>query len=187
MKLPRFVGIVDLAVVVSLAIALPICSSPPPMVAMDAVKGTEAERFAVAHAEAQVLASPPSGARSAELADRLGNAGFKDWAIEAAVRGAARAKDAPDRWRTLSAASVAYVDRLDVHPALEYIDAALASCEAHRAACPSWEELRMSFYRQHLAAGIESGIDPRRDPVGFRNAGERGLRPVRLSPVRSQQ
>lgn len=187
MKLPRFVGIVDLAVVVSLAIALPICSSPPPMVATDAVKGTEAEQFAVAHAEAQVIASPASGARSAELAYRLGNAGFKDWAIEAAVRGAARAKDAPDRWRALSAASVAYVDRLDVHPALEYIDAALASCEAHREACPSWEELRMGFYRQHLAAGIESGIDPRKDPVGFRNAGERGLRPVRLSPVRSEK
>jgi hypothetical protein len=187
MKLPRFVGIVDLAVVVSLAIALPICSSPPPMQATDAVKGTEAERFAIAHAEAQVIASPSSGARVAELTDGLGHAGFKDWAIEAAVRGAARARDAPDRWRALAAASVAYVERIDVHPALDYIDAALASCEAHRAACPSWEELRMSFYRQHLAAGIESGIDPRRDPVGFRNAGERGLRPVRLSPVRSQK
>jgi hypothetical protein len=187
MKLPRFVGIVDLAVVVSLAIALPICSSPPPMQASDAIKGTDAERFAVAHAEAQVIADPTSGAKAAELADRLSHAGFKDWAVETAVRGAERAKPAPDRWRVLAAASVAYVDRIDVHPALEYIDAALASCQANRDACPSWEEIRMSFYRQHLAAGIESGIDPRKDPVGFRNAGERGMRPVRLSPARSQK
>lgn len=187
MKLPRFVGIVDLAVLVSLAVALPIWSSPPPMVARDAIKGTEAERFAVAHAEAQVIANPASGARVGELADRLGNAGLKDWAIEAAVGGARRAEASPDRWRALVAASVAYVERLDARPALEYIDLALASCEASRAACPSWEELRMSFYRQHLAAGVESGIDPRRDPAGFRKAGERGLRPVRLSPARTQR
>ncbi len=107
MKLPRFVGIVDLAVVVSLAIALPICSSPPPMQASDAVKGTEADRFAVAHAEAQVLASPASGAKVAEIAERLGHAGFRDWAIEAAVLGAARAKGSPERWRALVAALVA--------------------------------------------------------------------------------
>jgi hypothetical protein len=187
MKLPRFVGIVDLAVVVSLAIALPICSSPPPMQATDAIRGTEAERFAVAHAEAQAIANPTSGTRLAELAEQVGHAGFKDWAIEAAVDGAARSKQSPDRWRVLSAASVAFVDRIDVQPALEYIDAALSSCEAHRDACPSWEQVRMSFYRQHLAAGIESGIDPRRDPVGFRNAGERGLRSVRLSPARTQK
>ena len=45
----------------------------------------------------------------------------------------------------------------------------------------------MSFYRQHLAAGIESGIDPKRDPVGFRNAGERGMRAVRISPGAGQK
>src|SRR5262245_40703830 len=109
MKLPRFVSIVDLAVVVSLAIALPICSSPPPTQATDAIKGSEAERFAVAHAEAQAIANPASGERIAELAEQVGQANFKDWAIETAVDGAARAKGSPDRWRVLSAASVAYV------------------------------------------------------------------------------
>jgi hypothetical protein len=187
MKLPRFVGVVDLAMLVWLAIALPICSSPPPMQATDAIKGTDAERFAIAHAEAQAIADPTSGGKLAELAELIGQAGHKDWAIETAIEGAERAKQSPDRWRVLSAASVAYVDRIDVHPALEYIDRALAWCGEHRAACPSWEELRMSFYRQHLAAGIDSGIDPRKDPVGFRNAGERGMRPVRLTPARSQK
>jgi hypothetical protein len=184
MKLPRFVGLVDLAVLVSLAIAIPILSSPRPMQASDALKGTDAERFALAHAEAQVIANPTSGTRLAELTELVGEAGYKDWAIETAVAGTERAKQAPDRWRVLSAASVAYVDLLDVRPALEYIDMALAACESSREACSSAEQVRMDFYRQHLAAGIASGIDPRKDPAGFRKAGEKALRPVRLTPAR---
>ena len=183
MKLPRSVGIVDLAVlfVVTAWILLP----PRPMQASDAMKGTDADRFAVAHAEAKVIADPTHGAKIAELAERLGNAGFRDWAIETAVEGSARAKGSPNRWRALMAASVAYVDRLDVHPALEHINMALSECETHRDACPKWEEVRMDLYRQHLAAGVNSGIDPRKDPVGFRKAGESGLRPVRISPTRA--
>ena len=187
MKLPRFVGLVDLAVLVSLAIAVPILSSPRPMQASDAIKGTDAERFALAHAEAQTIANPTSGEKLAELVELVGQAGYKDWAIETGVAGAERARQAPDRWRVLAAASVAYVDRIDVHPALKYIDMALSACESSREACPSWEQVRMGFYRQHLAAGIESGIDPRKDPVGFRNAGEKAMRPVRLTPSRTQK
>jgi hypothetical protein len=185
MKLPRFVGLVDLAVlaVVIAAILLP----PRPMEASDAIKGTDAERFAIAYAEAQAIANPTSGTRTGELAEAVGRAGYKDWAIETAVEGAERAKGSPDRWRVLAAASVAFVDRIDVHPALEYVDRALAACKAHPDACPSWEQIRMGFYRQHLASGIESGIDPRKNPVGFRNAGERGLRPVRLTAPRTQK
>lgn len=183
MKLPRFVGIVDLSVVVFLAIMLPICSSPRSMQATDAVKGSDAERFALAYAEAHVIADPESSARAAELSERLGRAGHRDWAVETAVRGAERAKGSPDRWRVLSAASVAYVDRIDVHPALDYIDRALSSCEANRETCADWERIRMELYRQNLDAGIKSGIDPHKDPVGFRKAGENGFRTVRLSPA----
>ena len=184
MKLPRFLGVVDLAVLVSLAIALPIWSSPPPMQATDAIKGTEAERFGVALAEARVLAEPASGVRIAELSEQVGNSGHLDWAIATAVTGAERARQSPDRWRALSAASVAYVDRLDVHPALQHIDLAIAYCYRHREACPDWERIRMDLYRQNLDAGVKSGIDPRKDPVGFRKAGESGFRSVRLSPAR---
>ncbi|HWU89331.1 MAG TPA: hypothetical protein VN253_18840 [Kofleriaceae bacterium] len=182
MKLPRFVGPVDLAVLVVVIAA--VLFPPRPMQASDAGKGTDADRFALAYAEAKVLADPTNGARIGELAERLGAAGFRDWAIETAVEGAERAKPSPNRWRALMAASVAYVDRLDVHPALEYIDLALSECERHREACPKWEEVRMDLYREHLAAGVKSGIDPRKDPVGFRKAGESGLRPVRLTPTR---
>jgi hypothetical protein len=183
MKLPRFVGIVDLSVVVSLAIMVPICSSPRSMQATDAIKGNDEARFALAYAEAQVIANPASGTRAGELAERLGQADQRDWAVETAVRGAERAKDSPDRWRVLAAASVAYVDRIDVHPALNYIEMALSACESHLDACPDWERIRMDLYRQNLDAGVKSGIDPRKDPVGFRKAGENGFRSVRLTPA----
>lgn len=182
MKLPRFVGLVDLTVlaVITAAILLP----PRPMLASDVIKGSEADRFAVAHAEALVIAAPASGAKIADLAAKLGDAGQRDWAIEVAIEGSDRAKPSPDRWRALMATSVALVDRLDVVPALDFINQALVACAEHRDACPKWEEVRMDLYRQHLAAGVASGIDPRKDPVGFRKAGESGLRPVRLSPAR---
>jgi hypothetical protein len=41
----------------------------------------------------------------------------------------------------------------------------------------------MKLYQQHLAAGVASGIDPRRGPdaaKAFRLAGERGLRQIHL-------
>ena len=117
----------------------------------------------------------------ADLAKQLGDAGFKDWAIETAIEGAERAKQAPSRWRALLAASVAYVDHLDAVPALDYAERALAACEiAGTTTCPSWEQIRMELYRRHLDAGVKSGIDPRRDPKGFRRAGESGLRQIRL-------
>lgn len=187
MKLPPFIGLVDLAVlvVVTAAVLLP----PRPMEASDAIKGSDADRFALALTEAQSIASPASGAKAAELAEGLGKtgAGYKDWAIEAAIRGVERAKGSPDRWRALSAASVAYVDRLDVRPALDYIDMALEECRAHRDSCREWDLQRLDLYHQHLDAGVKSGIDPRRDPIGFSKAAERIFRTVRLTPARPQQ
>ncbi|HEY0195301.1 MAG TPA: hypothetical protein VGC42_29500, partial [Kofleriaceae bacterium] len=145
----RFFNIIDLAVavVVLAAIVLPARE----MYASPAQKGTAAERFATGLAEARTMARPADGAAVDELSRRLGAAGFKDWAIEAAVRGSERSKGSPDRWRALLATSVAYVDRLDVVPALDYANQALAACEASQAvACPSWEQVRMKLYQQHL-------------------------------------
>ena len=38
----------------------------------------------------------------------------------------------------------------------------------------------MQLYQQHLEAGVKSGIDPHRDPHGFRRAGESALRQIHL-------
>lgn len=179
MQLRRFVGLVDLAIltVVIATVVIPART----MYAAQAQKGDETQQFGLALAEARAIAHPDDGAAVSDLARRLGEAAFKDWAIEAAVHGSERAKSSPTAWRALLAASVAYVDKLDVIPALDYANRALAACKASATACPSWEEIRMTLYQQHLDAGVKSGIDPRRDPKGFRAAGEAGLRSIRLS------
>lgn len=179
MKFTRAVGLVDLGILTVLLVAVVL--PPREMYASSAMKGgSDADRFALALAEARAIAEPSNGEATSELARRLGEAGFKDWAVDAAVAGSEAAKQSPSRWRALLATSVAYVDRLDVVPALEYANRALTVCEATRAACPNWEEIRMRLYQQHLDAGVKSGIDPRRDPKGFRRAGESSLRPIRL-------
>jgi hypothetical protein len=191
MQLSRFVGLVDLAVaaVVLVMIVLP----PREMYAGAAQKAVPAEQFALALAEARTMAHPDDGAAIDDLARRLGAAGFKDWAIEAALRGSERAKQSPTRWRALLATSVAFVDRLDVVPALDYANRALSACQSTEAAedardgrapaCPSWEQVRMKLYQEHLDAGVKSGIDPRRGPEAakaFRHAGESALRQIHV-------
>ncbi len=179
MQLPRSIGMVDLAVVtvVLVMVVLP----PREMHASSAHKGTEPARFALALAEARTLAHPADGELTADLGRQLGEASFKDWAIEATVRGAARAQGTPRAWTALLAASVAFVDRIEVVPALDYANRALAACRALHDGCPSFEEVRMSLYQAHLDSGVKSGIDPRTDPRGFRAAGEGALRRIWLN------
>lgn len=178
MQLPRFVGIVDLAVITVVAVAIFLPARE--MYAATAQKGTDDQRFELALAEARAIAHPDDGIAVSEVSRRLDEAGFKDWAIESAVHGAAATSKSPTSWRALLAASVAYVERLDATPALDYANRALAACTATAASCPSWEEIRMQLYQQHLDAGVKSGIDPHKDPRGFRRAAEAALRTIHL-------
>lgn len=182
MALSRFISLVDFAVIAVVAVA--IFLPPREMYAQNAIKGDE---FGVALAEARTMASPGDGKAIEDFTRKLGEAGLKDWAIESGVRLSDRAKDSPTRWRALIAASTAFIEELDVVPALDYANRALAACEVTRekgdaAACPSWEEIRMRLYQQHLDAGVKSGIDPHVDPAGFRRAAEAALRQIRLGP-----
>ena len=179
MKLPRNVGLVDLAVVTVVAVLVLLpgrqrYTSP-------LYKGVDAAQFAVALAEARTIANPSDGAALADYVRQLRDAGYKDWSSEVAVAGAKRAKGSPSEWQALLAASVAYVDKIQVQPALEYAQSALETCRANQGGCPKWEEVRMSLYEEHLSAGVRSGIDPRVDPKGFRKAGENALRSIRLN------
>jgi hypothetical protein len=182
MALPRFISLVDFGVlaVVAVAIFLPARE----MYAENAFKGDE---FPIALAEARTIARPGDGKAIEDFIRVLSEAGMKDWAVEASGRLSERAKDSPTRWRALIATSAAYMEKLDAKTALEYANMALAACQQARAAdagvCPSWEEVRMQIYQQHLDAGVKSGIDPRIDPVGFRNAGQNTLRHIRLGPA----
>jgi hypothetical protein len=188
MQLLRSIGVIDLGVAV-LVVATVIFPAQE-MYAGSAQKGTDAERFTLALSEARMMARPDDGAAVDDLARRLGAADFKDWAIEAAIRGSEHAKQSPTRWRALLAVSVAFVDRLDVVPALDYANRALSACEDQRAACPSWEQIRMTLYQQHLDAGVKAGIDPRRGPEAakaFRRAGESALRSIHLGGRNSER
>lgn len=178
MKLPR-IGIVDLAVV---TVIFGIAVLPPrEMYASAAIPGDESTRFGLALAEARTIAHPTDGALLTDFARRLGDANQKDWAIEASIEGANAAKGSPTEWKALLAASVAYVDAIEVVPALDFANRALTTCRGMAGGCPSWEDVRMSIYQQHLDAGIKSGIDPKLDPKGFREAGESALRTIRLN------
>ncbi len=184
MQLPRFLGLVDLAIatVVIGIVVLPARQ----MYAQAAHKGDEPTQFGLALAEARTIAHPDDGAAVGDLARRLGESSFKDWAVEASVHGAERAKSSTSAWRALLAASVAYVDKIDVIPALDYANRALDACHLSADACPSWEEIRMKLYQQHLDAGVKSGINPRTNPKGFRAAGEAGLRSIRLKQTEQE-
>lgn len=180
MQLSRLVSFIDLAIALVVLVALVLPARE--MYASAAIKPA-ADPFAVSLAEARTIAHPDDGAAVDDLARRLGAAGFKDWAIEVAAHGSERAKASPSRWRALLATSVAYVDRLDVVPALDFANRALAACDATGAACPSWEQVRMKLYQQHLDAGVKSGVDPHQGPAAikaFRHAGESALRQIHL-------
>jgi hypothetical protein len=189
MQLRRLVGFVDLGVatVVVVAVLLPARE----MFATPAIKGDDVHQFELALAEARTIAQPGDGMATETFERALSEAGMKDWAIETSVHASAESH-APTRWRALLAASVAYVDRLDVVPGLDYANRALTACDAARErgdanACPSWEEIRVQLYQQHLDAGVKSGIDPRHDPVGFRKAGESALRQIHLNSREPKQ
>lgn len=181
MAMPRFFSLLDIGVISVVAVAIFLPSRE--MYASNAIKGDAEKQFAVALAEARTMARPGDGLAVEDLTKKLGEADMKDWAVEAAVKGSERAKESPTRWRALIAASVAYVEKLEVVKALDYADMALAACETARekgdaAACPSHEEIRMQIYQQHLSAGVASKIDPRLDPAGFRKAGQNALRHI---------
>jgi len=189
MAMPRLFSLVDVGVltVVAVAIFLP----PREMFASNAIKGDARQQFAVGLAEARTIARPGDGIAAEDFAKKLGEADLKDWAIEASVRASDTAKDSPTRWRALIAASVGFIEKLEVNKALDYADRALAACESSRekgdaTACPSWEEVRMRLYQQHLKAGVDSKIDPRVDPAGFRKAGEAGVRQIYIGGPKNQ-
>jgi hypothetical protein len=179
MNLRRYVGLIDLGVVTILIAT--VVFPPREMYADSAIKGTDDERFQVAFLEAKALAHPDLPVHVGKLSDTLGVYGFKDWAIEVAVQGADRTKSSPMHWQALLATSVAWVDRLDAKQALSWAKKAYQACgKAGATGCPSWEKARMEIYIQHLQAGVDAGIDPRRNPKAFREAGEGKIRSTRI-------
>ena len=88
MALPRFISLVDFAVLAVVGVALFLPARE--MYAQNAIKGDE---FSIALAEARTMASPGDGKAIEDFIRKLGEADLKDWAVESAVRMSDRAKD----------------------------------------------------------------------------------------------
>lgn len=184
MQLRRYITIVDLGIFAVLAVALVL--PPRGMDVAYAAKGTDADRFSLALAEARTLAHPSDGAPAADFSRRLGEAGFNDWAIDSAVAASQRTMGTPNRWRALLAASVAFVDRQDAKEALELVDVAVNACEsAGETACPDFEKQPILLYQESLRNGIASKIDPHVNPKAFRKASR--LPPIHVGPVPNKE
>jgi len=178
-RITAYLSLVDLtvAVVVAVAVLLP----PRPQHAVAAARGDADAQWSLARAEARLLAQPGDAAVAVDLSRRLREARLLDWAIEAPALAVEDAGPSPARWRAMLATSAAFAERLDVEQAYAWAQEALEVCATAGTACPSWEEVRVQLYARHLEGGIRSGIDPKKDPDGFRRAGEQTLRQIRLA------
>jgi hypothetical protein len=179
-RITRHLNLLDLVVVIVAAVA--IFLPPRATYALDAAKGSDADRVALATAEARALAHPDDGMATTELGRRLTAAGHLDWAVEATAELAERAVKSPTRWRAMLAVSIAYAERLEAKESLAWARRALDAChQVGTAACPTEDEIRVDIFVQHLDAGVRSGIDPKRNPEGFRAAGVDDLRLMHLN------
>jgi hypothetical protein len=132
--------------------------------------------------QALLVANPADGAAAEELAETLVFAGYSDWALRVAGD-ATRDKSSPTLWRALRAVSTTHADRIEIKEALEWGHVALEACRKTDEQCPAHEEIRLQIYVEQLRAGLESGIDPKADPAGFRDAiSQSGIRNIRLKP-----
>jgi hypothetical protein len=165
------------AVVVLVAIFLP----KRPLYALDAYKLDADDRADLAADEAAAMAHPDDGAAAAELAQAMKRAGQLDWAVEAGRDGAARATD-PTRWRAEFAESEGLATRGEIREALGVATDARTSCEGAGTACPAYEQLKLDLWVRYLDAGLQSGIDPLKDPNGFREAADGAMNWVDIGP-----
>lgn len=177
MEFKRLASMVDLVVA---AIVLFVVVLPPRDVKAKLAAGGDADsRLALAFAQARSAAHPDDASLTADLSRRLGEVGFTDWAVQEAAAGATRIHASPTRWRALLATSIAHADRLEAKEALDWTNQALLVCaHAGDAVCPPIEAVRLELYQRHLDAGVRSGIDPRKNPDRFREAGQAALRTV---------
>jgi hypothetical protein len=173
------VSVLDISAVVLVAIVvvLPprgthVTASHPPV---DAETAGEISRY-----QARLAVAPGDGVAAEELAETLVEAGYSDWALRVAGD-STRDKQSPTLWRAMRSVSTTHADRIEIKEALEWGAQALKACRKSEDQCPAHEEIRLRIYVEQLEVGLASGVDPRVDPAGFRDAISRsGMRNIRL-------
>ncbi len=172
------VGILDIAAatIVVIVIILPAREPNvgPPFPDVDE------QQEAIAEFQARLVANPQNGAAAERLAETLTAAGYHDWGLRVAGE-ATQYKDSPTVWRAFRGLSTTHAERFEVKQALAWGEQALSACNAGASTCPTHEQIRLQIYVDQLRAGLQSGIDPRVDPEGFRRAiSGAGIRNIRI-------
>jgi hypothetical protein len=169
-RIHRFLSLTDL--VVLLVVAVAIFLPKRPQFATSAYKLDVDERADLAATEASAYARPDDGEAAARLSRRMVSAGMIDWGIEAGRAGAAKATKAT-RWDALLAASEALATRGKIEEAVALAKEARDAClPGPVTTCPEWQPVKLDLWVGYLEAGLASGIDPLRDPAGFRQAAD---------------
>ena len=160
-------GLLDIA---GIGVALVAVLLPPPSKQVFPVydKQSAAAPTEIAAAQAALSRDPQDFAALGRYVDLLAEAGQPDQALRAA--GAAFAQPGPTHWRAAVAVASVHADLLDAKAAYEWAGKALTACDEPGADCPDHERVRVDLYAKALKAGIDSGIDPRVDPEGFKKA-----------------
>jgi hypothetical protein len=179
-------GLVDIAAagVALFAILLPPRTQPidPLYVGRDA---GDTQR-AIAAYQADIAKRPDDPVAAQRLVETLIDAGQSDWAMRAAGAAVERAA-AAEKWRVLLAVSEVHADRLEIKEAHDWAAKAVGACGEPGATCAVHERVRLETYAQVLKAGVDSGIDPKLDPEGFRAAVSGAMKIVKTKPSRDQR
>lgn len=160
-------SILDLtaAIIVLVAILLPERS----VTVSEAFAAGEDEERAIALYQARLALDPGDAEAAGMLSELLADVGQTDWAVQVAGESARHSETMS--WRALLAVSAAHAERIEVHEAHRFAQAALEQCrKLGPELCPGHEEVRMAMYFGQLDAGVKSGIDPRHDPKGYQRA-----------------
>ena len=177
------IGLLDIAAVGVLLFALVL---PPPAKQVLPIyqKDSLARPNEIAEAQAALARDPLDYPALARLVDLLAEAGQPDQALRSA--GAAYAVESPRRWRAALAVASVHADLLDAKAAFEWAGKALTACDAPGADCPDHERVRVDLYAKALKAGIDSGIDPRVDPEGFKHVIDSATPMIRVGGRRNR-
>jgi hypothetical protein len=171
------VGLLDIAAFGGLIVALVLPTPSRPVTDLY-VRQKAPMQGAIAEAQADLARDPRDGKVAARLVDLLVQARQTDWALRAGAQ--ASVERSADRWRVMAAVSAAHVDRLEIGPAYEWADKALAACAEVGEACADFERARLEIYVAALKAGFDSGIDPRTNRQGFVDAVKKASPLIRL-------
>ncbi|MCP4445797.1 MAG: hypothetical protein GY811_10710 [Myxococcales bacterium] len=136
----------------------------------DKARDVQYELATAGRLQTALWVDPGNGVLAEEYAAIMSDLGRHDMALR--IGGAASQIESPTTWKSLSAVSSAFADRIDIPNAAAWAEKAMVSCESTGdAACPAHEKVRLRLYLEQLRLGVEvlkTGADPKFDPNGFR-------------------